>query len=106
MFATSKRCRVGWVTKTWQEVKVLKLGTRVYGVSFTPDGTRLACACANHMIRFWDMTTFQLVAELEGHGAYVHQIAFSPDGTRLVSGSGDKTVRIWDSLSVQERAGK
>jgi WD40 repeat protein len=61
-------------------------------------------ACANNLIRFWDMTTFQLVAELDGHAAYVHQIAFSPDGTRLASGSGDFSVRIWDSLTVQERA--
>ena len=46
------------------------------------------------------MMTFQLVAELDGHAAYVHQIAFSPDGTRLVSGSGDFSVPVWDSLSV------
>ena len=79
-------------------------GTNVYGVAFTPDGTRLACACANNTIRIWDTGTHKEVAELHGHGAYVHQITFSPDGTRLVSGSGDFTVRIWDTLSAQERA--
>jgi WD40 repeat protein len=90
---------------TWKEVAVLKHGTHVYGVAFTPDGTRLACACADNSIRFWDVRTHQEVAELRGHVNYVHQVAFSPDGTRLVSGSGDHSVRIWDTLASQERQG-
>jgi len=90
-------------TSTWEEMEILKHGTNVYGVAFSPDSDRLACACANNMIRFWDMTTFAPVAELAGHTDYVHQVAFSPDGTRLVSGSGDFTVRIWDTLSAQQR---
>ena len=43
-----------WNTSNWNEVAVLKHGTNVYDVAFTPDGTRLACACANHSIRLWD----------------------------------------------------
>jgi len=41
-----------WDTATWKEAAVLKHGTIVYGVAFSPDGTRLACACANNLIRF------------------------------------------------------
>jgi WD40 repeat protein/serine/threonine protein kinase len=93
-----------WDTSTWDELAVLKHGSGVYGVAFTGDGARLVSACADNLIRFWDTATHQLVAELDGHQAYVHQIAFSPDGTRLVSGSGDFTLRVWDSLSVQERS--
>jgi WD40 repeat protein len=95
-----------WDTTTWKEAAVLKHGANVYGLSFTSDGKRLACACANNTIRLWDMATHKVVGELHGHAAYVHQVAFSPDGTRLVSGSGDSTVRVWDTLSVQERARK
>ena len=83
---------------------MLKHGVNVYGLSFNPDGARLACACANNTIRLWDLATRQVVAELHGHKDYVHQVAWSPDGTRLVSGSGDKTLRVWDSLSSRERA--
>jgi WD40 repeat protein len=72
-------------------------------VAFTPDGQRLACACADGSIRLWDVRTQQEVAEIRGHEAYVHQVAFSPDGTRLVSASGDCSVRVWDTLSAQER---
>ena len=63
----------------------------------------VATGCADDTVRLWDLATFQEVAELHGHMAYVHALAWSPDGTRLVSGSGDFTVRVWDSLSAQER---
>jgi WD40 repeat protein len=81
-------------------------GSSVYGLAFTPDGSRLACACANNTVRLWDMATRQAVCDLYGHAAYVHQVAFSPDGSRLLSGSGDFTLRVWDSLSPTERAAK
>jgi WD40 repeat protein len=58
----------------------------------------------DHIIRLWDTTTWEEVAQLLGHQDYVHSVAFSPDGTRLVSGSGDFTVRLWDTLPVKERA--
>jgi WD40 repeat protein/serine/threonine protein kinase len=76
---------------------------KVLCVAFSPDGTRLATGCADNTIRLWDLTTFQEVAELRGHTAYVHALAWSPDGTRLVSGSGDFTVRVWDSLTPSAR---
>jgi eukaryotic-like serine/threonine-protein kinase len=81
----------------------LNHGTNVYGLAFTPDGTRLACACADNSIHFWDVATHQPVAELRGHTDYVHALAFSPDGTRLVSASGDFTVRVWDTVRPHAR---
>ena len=82
---------------------MLAHGSAIYGVAFSPDGTRLASGCADNTIRLWDVATGTQVAELRGHRAYVHAVAFSPDGTRLASCSGDFTVRVWDSLSPQER---
>ena len=82
----------------------MNVGSKVYGVAFSPDGTRLALGCADTTIRLIDVATRQEVAGLRGHTDYVHAVAWSPDGTRLVSGSGDFTVRVWDSLSIQARA--
>jgi WD40 repeat protein len=79
-------------------------GRLVYGLAFSPDGTRLATACQDNTIRLWDIATREEVAELRGHTDYVHAVAFSPDGTRLASASGDYTVRIWDTLPAQVRS--
>jgi hypothetical protein len=79
-------------------------GGNVYKVAISPDGARLATACADNTIRLWDMATRQEVAELRGHGDYVHSVAWSPDGTRLASASGDHTVRIWDTVPLALRA--
>jgi WD40 repeat protein len=88
----------------FSSLAVIPLGSNVYGLAFSPDGTRLAAGCRDNSIRLIDVASREQVAELHGHSEYVHAVAWSPDGTRLASGSGDYTVRIWDSLSVQERA--
>ena len=92
-----------WDGTTHRQRAVLAHGSPIYGVAFSPDGSRLATGCADNTIRLWDVATATEVAELRGHRAYVHAVAFSPDGTRLASCSGDFTVRIWDSLSPQQR---
>jgi WD40 repeat protein len=95
-----------WDVPARRLVKVLAHGSVVYGVAFSPDGTRLATGCRDNSIRLWDVASQEEVAELRGHTEYVHAVAFSPDGTRLASASGDETVRVWDTLPVQERAGR
>jgi WD40 repeat protein len=76
----------------------------VYGLAFSPDGTRLAIGSGDNTIRLWDVASRQEVCQLRGHDSYVHAIAFSPDGTRLASASGDLTVRIWDTVPPSVRA--
>jgi WD40 repeat protein len=92
-----------WDVSSLKELANLHVGNPVYGLAFSPDGTRLAAGCRDNTIRLIDVASRQEVAELRGHTDYVHAVAWSPDGTRLVSGSGDSTVRVWDSLSAQER---
>ena len=93
-----------WDAQTHEQLAVIPVGSIVYGVAFSPDGTRLAAGCADSTIRLIDVATRQEVANLRGHTDYVHAVAWSPDGTRLVSGSGDFTVRIWDALSPAVRS--
>ena len=95
-----------WDAQTHAQLEFIPLGSIVYGVAFSPDGTRLAAGCRDNTVRLIDVASRQEVAELHGHTDYVHAVAWSPDGTRLVSGSGDFTVRVWDSLSAQERAAR
>jgi len=83
----------------------------VLGVSFAPDGLRLA-SCSGLVedegdasVRLWDTASGEQLALLTGHTSAVCGVAFSPDGRRLASVSGaamsraDDTLRLWDAAS-------
>jgi eukaryotic-like serine/threonine-protein kinase len=81
----------------------------VHGVSFSPDGKRLASA--GHYqdgnswkgeLKVWDVERGQQVLSLTDHAGPVHSLCFSPDGKHLASAGGDDTVRIWDVERGQE----
>ncbi len=71
-------------------------------MAFSPDGSRLCTGGRDQAIHLWDMKTFEEVAQLHGHNAYVKTLAWNPDGTTLLSGSGDGTIRIWDSKPIRD----
>jgi WD40 repeat protein len=73
-----------WDVQAHRKLAAITLGSTVYGMAFSPDGTRLAAGCDDNTIRLLDVARRQEVAELRGHTDYVHAVAWSPDGTRLV----------------------
>jgi len=73
------------------------LKSRARKLLFTPDGRRIACACADHVIRLLDPE--QPAAPpipLEGHSASIHAMAVSADGRLLASGDNSGVVILWD----------
>jgi len=73
----------------------------IVGVTFSPDGRRLATA-SYESVRLWDLSTGKLLATLLGHQATVEALVFSPDGRLLVTASGDNTTKIWDPATGRE----
>ncbi|MEM6612847.1 MAG: NB-ARC domain-containing protein [Cyanobacteria bacterium P01_C01_bin.72] len=67
----------------------------VLSAAFSPDGKIIATGDTDCQIRFWSVTTGQLLATCKGHTNWVRSIAFSPDGQTLISGSGDRTIKFW-----------
>jgi hypothetical protein len=76
----------------------------VYALAFSADGTRLASAGYDRVIRIWEPpapgpTPREIktpTRELKDHSDTVYGLAFHPNGKLLASGSADRAVKVWD----------
>ena len=84
-------------TPELEDLGLLQGHTRaVYGLAFSPDGTRLASASHDMMVRVWDVQTQRALLALDGHSDVAVSVAWSPDGSLIASGAHDGTVRLWN----------
>lgn len=69
-------------------------------LSFSPDGRRVAVACADCGVRIWDVASgqAQLVIVLPGRP---HHVAFHPNGEWLAIGGDDPAVTVLDLTSAK-----
>ena len=72
-------------------------------LSFTPDGSRLACGFLDGTIRVWDVAAAPTV---EDSSISVHRLAISPDGKWIVSGSTNGTIQILSLITSDARVFK
>ena len=68
-----------------------------------PDGSWLASASWDQMVRIWDPATGRRRHTLTGHTNMVRALVAAPDGSWLASASDDHTARIWDPATGQHR---
>jgi WD40 repeat protein/tRNA A-37 threonylcarbamoyl transferase component Bud32 len=96
-----------WDAATGQPVHTLRgHPSCVWGVAFSPDGTRLASAGGQRLsqapgeVIIWDMHTGQCVCSLQGHVGVVYGVSFSPDGRRLATAGENDGAKIWDGTPL------
>jgi WD40 repeat protein len=91
------------VTKLNEASKLIPSPNGIYGLAASPDGQMAVGAYADGSVRFWDMTTLNLVESIRGFLLAARSVAFSPDGRRLaVSSTGAEGVKLWDTGTRQE----
>jgi WD40 repeat protein/serine/threonine protein kinase len=85
---------------TGRQALTLEGNARVWGVTFSPDGSRIAFS-DDQRVRVCDVAVGKEIQTLRGHSGGIWCVAFSPDGTRIASAGDDQTVRIWDTTIGQ-----
>jgi WD40 repeat protein len=121
-------CDDGTVTlydaDTGEERQILRDGGRIFSLSFSPDGNRLASCVGPDLpgiagsidavmsVKLWDFQARTVGYFMTGQRSAITAVAFSPDGERIASGNeatyievlrakgNDATVRIWNSATV------
>ena len=70
--------------------------TAVHSLAWNPEGTHLATAGANGIVRIWDAQDSCLVGLHAGHDGPVQDLVWTADGRLLISAGSDGTVRAWN----------
>ena len=67
----------------------------VYGVAFSPDGSRLAATGdGDEAVKLWDVRTHQELLTLSAPGTFLSGVEWTDDGTTLIVGS-ERNVGTW-----------
>jgi len=72
-------------------------GGPVRSIAFSSDGTLLASAGQDRLVRIWDIRSRALLQLMQGHTEVLHAVAFSPNNELVASAGGDRVIRIWQT---------
>lgn len=73
----------------------------IYGISWSPDGTRLAFGGADKVVRIINAADGKELVKFENHSDWVFATTWSVDGKRILSGGRDKAMKLIDALNGQ-----
>jgi WD40 repeat protein len=66
----------------------------IYGISFSPDSTRIAFGGADKSVRVLNVADGAEIMRFDNHSDWVFRTTFTMDGKRLLSGSRDRAMKL------------
>ena len=83
----------------------------VFGVRFSPDGSKLATASADKFLKVIKVEDGKDLKSFEGHTHHVLAVDWSANGKQIVTGGADNVLKVWDfetgeQLRTLQAAGK
>ena len=74
-------------------------GDTVFGVSISPDGTRVAAGCTDNTVRIVDTASGKELYKMGAHENWVLGTVFGADGKRIVSVGRDRSAKLTDAAT-------
>ncbi len=91
-----------WNPVEARQVRSLRLtGDSLFGLSWSPDGTRIATGGADKSVRVTRVSDGGEIVKFDNHGDWVFRTAWLTDGTRLLSASRDRAMKLIDASNGQ-----
>ena len=91
-----------WSTSTNSLVKSFKISSdSLYGVSFSPDGQRIAFGCADKTMRIISTSDGKELIKLDNHSDWIFGTLWTVDGKRVLTGSRDRAMKLIDAANGQ-----
>jgi WD40 repeat protein len=98
-----------WDAATGERLHVLQGPAALTGLTFSPDGRRLAAVGIDGWVQLWDPATGQAILTLRPPGPLraenvygESQVVFSRDGTRLAVNSWRSRIFVWDGRPLTD----
>ncbi len=82
---------------------IAKLGASndVNSVAFSPDGKTILSGSSDNSLKWWNLSTQNVVKTLKGHDYPIESVVFAPDGKTALSASKDNTIKYWNLSTGQ-----
>jgi WD domain, G-beta repeat len=85
-----------------QPMQRISMNAQVNGVSYSPDGSRIAVAVEDGRLVMVDGTGARILSEHRPHREAVNAAVFSPDGRILATSGQNGEIVLWDPADMRE----